>query len=229
MAIGESLKYFPQLQILDLSLNYIGITADNGTIAIGESLKYLAQLQTLDLSLNYIGYTGDTGTIAIGGSLQYFTDLQTLDLSNNFIGTAGVQSLFTALPQLICHDLNLKTLNLQNLNSQGNNSTNIPWSQAASALEGQYSGQIQQACEANRCFGTLIGAINQTAIQCRAVNTTNPFVPLQQEDCPIPIAAASSLSPSFILSLFMMSQRKAPVLALLTLWLFTLNFLAEHP
>ena len=204
--------------------NLIGNWANNGTIAIGDNLKFLPQLQTLDLSGNLIDNTGDNGTIAIGKNLPYLTDLQTLDLSQNLIGTVGAQSLFAALPQLICHDLNLKTLNLHNLNSLDNSFTNIPWSQAASALEGQYSGQIQQQCEANRCFGTPIGTIDQNTIRCNGVNKSiTPSPP--NEDCSDQSSAASSLSPPFIMSLFLMSQRKTPALALLTFGFLPSTFL----
>ncbi|MBS0272660.1 MAG: hypothetical protein JSR85_08465 [Proteobacteria bacterium] len=166
IAIGKGLRYTSLLQILDLSNNMIGLFRDEGIIAIGEGLRFLSKLQTLKFSNNRMG-NSNNGTTAIGNSLPFLTQLQTLDVSDNFIGRMGAQSILNALPPLICS-------NLQTVNLQGNNFTGISWGPAAQQLQGLYSAQIQQACEANRCFGTPV-QVDTKAVQCSGIQP-NPLL-----------------------------------------------------
>lgn len=205
IALGQALQYLSHLQHLDLSYNGIGATGENGAIAIGNALKHLTQLQTLGFSANFIGYTGSNGIVAISEGLTYLTQLRALDLSENPIKGLGAQALFNNLPQAICNGL-------QVVNLQYDNFTDMPWSQAANALEGLYSAKIHKECAASQCFGTPI-SLNTSAIQCRAVQ--NPGNGLLTDLCVTVSSSASSLSPPFIFKAFSHGEFVGPIALLL--------------
>lgn len=104
-ALGQSLLFLTQLNILDVSgnSNSIGLKGTSGVESIGENLQHLIHLLTLNLSGNKIGYTGTIGTEILGKNLRHLLHLFNLDLSANTIGytgTMGTKAIGESLPSL---------------------------------------------------------------------------------------------------------------------------------
>ena len=105
-----SLKCCPNLQVLDLSDNFID--SDQINIILSSDLSHFSNLNEVNLDSNGMG---DEGAKTVSVNLQYCCNLQTLTLGNNMISSIGCKALAAQLH----HCTQLQTLDLRN-NDIGN-------------------------------------------------------------------------------------------------------------
>jgi len=172
VALAEGLRHLMNLRFLGLSDVGIGYWGERGAQALGKSLSDFPYLTNLDLSANWIGSSGDPGTLALAEGLNSTSYLKVLNFGDNYIGStggAGGKMLINIMPHLICNGL-------KEVNFAGNSFINIPWDTAANALEGLYSSQIQQACEAHQCWNKTINTPAITDCSSSASALTPPLI-----------------------------------------------------